>query len=215
MKSMRLFCASARSFSTEPFKLMKLPWDKNALKPYMSAETVDFHYGKHHATYVNNLNAIAKTDSKIANSDLISLVKTLDSGKPFNQAAQIYNHDFFWNCIKPNAGGEPTGELLAAINESFGSFEKFKELFTAEAVNHFGSGWAWLIKSPDGKLKIISTHDAECPISKRNNKGVPLLTCDVWEHSYYIDYRNARPAFLKSFWSIVNWDFVKQQFTSA
>merc|ERR1712216_60637 len=175
-------------------------------QPHMSKETLEFHHGKHHATYVNNLNKIAESDAKVAASSLEELINTTQGGT-FNQAAQIWNHTFFWNCLAPNGGGEPTGQIADAINESFGSFDKFKEEFTANCVGHFGSGWAWLVKGSDGKLSIVQTHDAGCPLTD----GVtPILTCDVWEHAYYIDYRNARPKHLEGWWSLVNWEFANK-----
>lgn len=185
------------------YTLPELPYAKDALEPHMSAETLEFHYGKHHATYVNNLNNMVPGTEFEGMSLEDIIVKS--SGGVFNNAAQIWNHTFFWNCLSPNGGGEPTGAVADAINANFGSFEAFKEEFTTKTVTLFGSGWAWLVKTADGKLEIVQTQNAGCPLTD----GVtPLLTCDIWEHAYYIDHRNARPAFLGAFWSLVNWDFV-------
>lgn len=183
--------------------LPELPYAKDALEPHMSAETLEFHYGKHHATYVNNLNNMVP-GTEFENASLEDII-VKSSGGVFNNAAQIWNHTFFWNCLSPNGGGEPTDAVAEAINANFGSFEAFKEEFTTKTVTLFGSGWAWLVKTADGKLEIVQTQNAGCPLTD----GVtPLLTCDIWEHAYYIDHRNARPAFLGAFWNLVNWDFV-------
>jgi len=199
----------------DAFVLPPLPWAKDALAPHISAETIDFHYGKHHATYVKTLNDIAKTTPDIAKKSLDELVKTLPAGKPFNMAAQVWNHTFYWNSMSPRGGGKPSGELAEAIDASFGSFDKFKELFTTEAVGHFASGWAWLIMTPDNKLKVISTHDAENPLSQYDHRGIPLLTADVWEHAYYIDYRNARANYVNAWWNVVNWQFAAENYSKA
>ena len=169
-------------------------------------ETIDFHYGKHHQAYVTNLNnLIAGTEfEKLGLEDIISK----SSGGMFNNAAQIWNHTFYWNCLAPNAGGEPTGKLADAINKAFGSFAKFKEEFTKTSVGTFGSGWGWLVQRPDGGLALASTSNAATPLTGSDRA---LLTCDVWEHAYYIDYRNARPKYLEAFWNLVNWDFVESQ----
>ncbi|CAM2067655.1 Superoxide dismutase [Sulfidibacter corallicola] len=182
--------------------LPELPYAKDALAPHISAETLDFHYGKHHAGYVTKLNAaIEGTDFEHASLEDI-IMKS--EGGIFNNAAQIWNHTFYWNSLSPNGGGEPSGALADAINASFGSFEAFKKEFTAKAGTLFGSGWAWLVKNREGKLEIVQTTNAGCPLT---DGLVPLLTCDVWEHAYYIDYRNARPKYVDAFWSLVNWDF--------
>ena len=184
-------------------KLPPLPFAKDALEPVISAETIDYHYGKHHQAYVNNLNKlIAGTEYEdMALEDIIKQ----SSGGIFNNAAQVFNHTFYWHCLAPDAGGKPEGELADAIDQAFGSFEAFKEKFSATAATTFGSGWAWLVKDSDGKLEIISTSNAGTPLTEDKK---PLLTCDVWEHAYYIDYRNARPSYIEKFWDLVNWDFV-------
>lgn len=188
-------------------ELPALPWPKDALAPHMSSETLDFHHGKHHATYVTKLNAaIAGTAYEpLSLVDAIAKARAEGNKAVFNNAAQHFNHSFFWSCLAPSAGGAPTGKVADAITASFGGYEAFKTAFSTEAVNHFASGWAWLVKEPSGALKITSTHDAETPAG---TASVPLLTCDVWEHAYYIDHRNARPAFLEAFFKLVNWDFV-------
>ncbi|AKX44965.1 superoxide dismutase [Thiopseudomonas alkaliphila] len=185
------------------FELPALPYAKDALEPHISAETLDYHYSKHHNTYVVNLNNLLP-GSGFEGKSLEEIVKT-SSGGIFNNAAQVWNHTFYWNCLAPNGGGEPTGELAEAINKSFGSFEKFKEEFTKNAIGTFGSGWGWLVKKADGSLALASTSNAGCPLTTEDK---PLLTCDVWEHAYYIDYRNSRPNYLEAFWNLVNWDFV-------
>ena len=185
------------------FELPPLPYDMNALEPHISKETLEFHYGKHHQTYVTNLNnLVAGTDNE--SKSLEEVVKS-STGGIFNNAAQIWNHSFYWNCLSPNGGGEPKGELADAINKSFGSFAEFKEAFSKNAITTFGSGWGWLVKNSDGSLALASTSNAGCPLT---TEQAPLLTCDVWEHAYYIDYRNARPAYLEAFWNLVNWEFV-------
>lgn len=188
-------------------ELPALPYEKNALEPHISAETLDFHYGKHHKTYVDKLNGLIP-GTNFENMDLESIVKESDGGI-FNNAAQIWNHTFYWNCLSPKGGNQPTGDLAAAIDKAFGSFDAFKEKFTTTAINTFGSGWAWLVKKPSGELDLVSTSNAATPLTTDNK---PLLTCDVWEHAYYIDYRNARPKYMEAFWNLVNWEFVAQNF---
>ena len=191
------------------FELPTLPNAKNRLVPHISEETLDFHYGKHHQTYVTNLNnLIPGTEYEGLTLEEI-IVKS--SGPIFNNAAQVWNHTFYWNSLIPNGGGEPTGLLASAINTTFGSFAKFKEEFTKCAVTTFGSGWAWLVKNADGSLALVSTSNAGCPLTTAQT---PLLTCDVWEHAYYIDYRNARPAYLEAFWALVNWDFAETNYSA-
>lgn len=185
------------------FSLPDLPYPKDGLEPHISAETLDFHHGKHHNAYVTNLNNLTQGKPE-AEKSLEELIKTTDGGL-FNNAAQVWNHTFYWHCMKPNGGGEPTGPLADAINKTFGSFAKFKEEFSAAAATQFGSGWAWLVKKADGSLAITKTANADCPIRTGEK---PLLTCDVWEHAYYVDYRNARPKYVEAFWNLVNWDFV-------
>jgi superoxide dismutase, Fe-Mn family len=184
-------------------ELPALPYAKNALEPHISAETIDFHYGKHHQAYVTNLNNLIK-GTEFEEADLETIVKK-SSGGMFNNAAQVWNHTFYWNCLAPNGGGEPSGKLAEAITAAFGSFAAFKEQFTQTAITTFGSGWAWLVQRPDGSLGLVSTPNAATPLT---GSDTPLLTCDVWEHAYYIDYRNARPKYVEAFWNLVNWDFV-------
>ncbi len=184
-------------------ELPALPYARDALAPHISEETLDFHYGKHHATYVDKLNA-AIEGTQLAEQSLEDIIKSSDGGL-FNNAAQIWNHTFYWHSLSPEGGGDPQGALADAISTSFGSVAAFKEQFNASAVGNFGSGWTWLVQNTDGSLAIINTDDAETPLT---DEGVtPLLTCDVWEHAYYIDYRNARPSYLEAFWSLVNWEF--------
>jgi Fe-Mn family superoxide dismutase len=184
-------------------KLPELPYARDALAPRISGETLDYHYGKHHKAYVDNLNKLIK-DTEFQEMPLEDIIKKA-SGGIFNNAAQVWNHTFYWNCLSPDGGGEPAGELAAAINKSFGSFDAFKEQFSSAAATRFGSGWAWLVQNADGSLAVESTPNAENPLTSGKK---PLLTCDVWEHAYYIDYRNARPKYVEAFWDLVNWDFV-------
>jgi Fe-Mn family superoxide dismutase len=186
--------------------LPELPYAQDALEPTISKETIEFHYGKHHQAYVTNLNKLIE-GTEFASTPLESIIANATGGI-FNNAAQVWNHTFYWNCLTPNAT-TPTGELLAAIEKSFGSLDVFKEKFSTAAATNFGSGWTWLIKNSDGSLEIVSTSNAETPI--KENKQV-LLTIDVWEHAYYVDYRNARPKYIEEFWKLVNWDFVAQNF---
>lgn len=190
-------------------ELPPLPYSLNALEPYISRETLEYHYGKHHQTYVTNLNNLLP-GSGFENSSLEEIIKG-SSGTIFNNAAQVWNHTFYWHCLTPNGGGEPSGKLGTQIQKDFGSFSAFQEQFTKTAIGTFGSGWAWLIKTPEGKLEIVSTSNASTPLT--DNKK-PLLTCDVWEHAYYIDYRNARAKYVESFWKCVNWGFVAQNFSN-
>jgi len=190
-------------------ELPALPYAKDALEPHISSETIDFHYGKHHQTYVTNLNNLIAGTS-FADASLESIVDRSEGGM-FNNAAQIWNHTFYWNSLSPDGGGEPAGPLADAINSSFGSFEEFKAEFTKCAVTTFGSGWAWLVKNADGSLGLVSSSNAACPMA---DGKAPILTCDVWEHAYYIDYRNARPKYLEAFWSLVNWEFASTNFSA-
>jgi superoxide dismutase, Fe-Mn family len=184
------------------FELPPLPFAKDALTPHMSAETFDYHHGKHHLAYVNKLNELTQGKPE-ASKSLEELIKTTQGGL-FNQAAQVWNHTFFWNSMKPGGGGAPTGDLADAIHRDFGSFDQFKQQFAAVAAGQFGSGWAWLV-SDGGKLSVVSTANADTPL--REGKK-PLLTLDVWEHAYYVDYRNARPNYIQTFLDhLVNWDF--------
>lgn len=191
-------------------KLPDLPYDKNSLEPYISAETIDYHYGKHHNTYVTNLNNLIK-GGEFEDATLEEIIKKAPAGGLFNNAAQVWNHTFYWNGLMPDGGGEPSGALAEAITKSFGSFDKFKEEFTNKAVTLFGSGWAWLVKNADGSVSIEQTSNAGNPLK---DGKTPLLTCDVWEHAYYIDYRNARPKYLDAFWKLVNWSFAEKNFGS-
>lgn len=187
--------------------LPELPYSKNALEPHISAETIDFHYGKHHQTYVTNLNNLIQ-NTEFEKASLEDIIKK-SSGGLFNNAAQVWNHTFYWNCLSPKGGGQPTGKLAEAINKTFGSFDAFKQKFTQTAITTFGSGWAWLVQNKDGSLELVSTSNAGCPLTTGQK---PLLTCDVWEHAYYVDYRNARPKYVEAFWSLVNWEFAAKNF---
>lgn len=191
-------------------QLPPLPYSMDALAPHISKETLEFHYGKHHQTYVTNLNNLIK-GTEFEQASLEEIVKK-SSGGIFNNAAQVWNHTFYWNGLAPagkGGGGEPQGKLADAIAAKWGSFAKFKEEFTKTAIGTFGSGWAWLVKKPDGSLDLVSTSNAATPLT---GADVPLLTCDVWEHAYYVDYRNARPKYVESFWQLVNWDFAEKNF---
>ena len=194
--------------------LPDLPYAIDALAPLISAETLEYHHGKHHATYVTKLNGLIEGTS-LADWPLDELVVKANEApaeirKPlFNNAAQHLNHSFYWQCLRPVGGDGPTGSLAAPIDGAFGDFDAFKESFTNESVNHFGSGWGWLVKKADGSIGVTSTHDAGNPLT---DGETPLLTCDVWEHAYYIDYRNARPKYLASYWDLVNWEFVAANF---
>ncbi len=187
--------------------LPPLPYALDALAPTISKETLEYHYGKHHQTYVTNLNNLIP-GTEFENLSLEDIVKK-SSGGVFNNAAQVWNHTFYWNGLAPNAGGAPTGALADAINAKWGSFDTFKAEFTKTAVGTFGSGCAWLVKKADGTQDLVSTSNAATPLTM---DAKPLLTCDVWEHAYYIDYRNARPKYVEAFWNLVNWDFVAKNF---
>jgi superoxide dismutase, Fe-Mn family len=189
-------------------ELPPLPYPKDALAPHISAETLEFHHDKHHATYVTNLNKLI-AGTEFENLSLEEIVKKAPAGGIFNNAAQVWNHTFYFNCMGPNGGGEPSGALADAINKAFGSFADFKEKFNASGAGNFGSGWTWLVKNADGSVEIVNTSNAATPLT---GDQVPLLTADVWEHAYYIDYRNARPKYLEAFWNVVNWDFVARNF---
>ncbi|HSN00835.1 MAG TPA: Fe-Mn family superoxide dismutase [Rudaea sp.] len=187
-------------------ELPALPYARDALAPHISAETIDYHYGKHHQAYVTNLNNLIK-GTEFEAMDLVSIVKKAQGGM-FNNAAQIWNHTFYWNSLSPKGGGEPSGKLADAIKKAFGGFAQFKDDFSKLAAGTFGSGWAWLVQRADGSLGIVSTANAATPITGADR---PLLTCDVWEHAYYIDYRNARPKYIEAFWNLVNWEFAASQ----
>jgi Fe-Mn family superoxide dismutase len=184
-------------------RLPDLPYARDALAPHISAETLDYHHGKHHKAYVDNLNKLI-AGTEFEDMPLERIVQKA-SGGIFNNAAQVWNHTFYWNCLSPKGGGEPSGRLAAAIGKGFGSFAGFKEQFAGAAATLFGSGWAWLVQNADGSLAIEATSNAANPLKEGRQA---LLTCDVWEHAYYIDYRNARPRYVEAFWNIVNWDFV-------
>lgn len=191
------------------FELPKLPYAMDALAPHISEETLQYHYGKHHQAYVTNLNnLIQKTE--FADLLLDDIIKKSQSGPIFNNAAQVWNHTFYWHCMSHHGGGKPKNSLANALEKTFGSLEQFKDLFSKTAVGTFGSGWAWLVKNADGSLAVTSTSNAGTPMTQ-NQKA--LLTCDVWEHAYYIDYRNARPKYVETFWELINWDFVEKNFS--
>ncbi|NMM26051.1 MAG: superoxide dismutase [Fe] [Glaciimonas sp.] len=187
--------------------LPALPYAMDALQPHISKETLEYHYGKHHQTYVTNLNNLIK-GTEFENAKLEDIIRKA-SGGVFNNAAQIWNHSFYWNCLTPKASGAPSGALADAINAKWGTFDKFKAEFTKSALGNFGSGWTWLVKKADGSVDIVNTSNAATPLTGTEK---PLLTCDVWEHAYYIDYRNARPKYVESFWNLANWDFVAKNF---
>jgi Fe-Mn family superoxide dismutase len=184
------------------FTLPPLPYAMDALAPHISQETLEFHYGKHHQAYVTNLNK-ALEGSELASLSLEEVIRR-STGGVFNNAAQVWNHTFYWNSLSPRGGGEPTGALRQAIEAKWGSVDAFKTAFSQSAAGNFGSGWTWLVKKPDGSLDIVNTSNAGTTV---NTDDKALLTCDVWEHAYYIDYRNARPKYLEHFWNLVNWDF--------
>jgi len=188
-------------------QLPALPYALDALQPHISKETLEFHYGKHHQAYVTNLNNLVK-GTEFENLPLEDVIRK-SSGGMFNNAAQIWNHTFYWHSLSPKGGGKPTGELAKAIDAKFGSFDEFKKQFSAAAVGTFGSGWAWLVKNSDGTVAIESTSNAATPLTTDRK---PLLTCDVWEHAYYIDYRNRRPDYVAAFWNLVNWEFAAKNF---
>ncbi|MFT5923031.1 MAG: Fe-Mn family superoxide dismutase [Paraglaciecola sp.] len=190
------------------FELPALPYEKNALEPHISAETMEYHYGKHHATYVTKLNGLVE-GTDMASKSLEDIVKNSEGGV-FNNAAQIWNHTFYWNSLSPNGGGEPIGALAEAINAKWGSFADFKAALNDKAVNNFGSSWTWLVKTADGSLDLVNTSNAGTPLT--DHTLTPLLTVDLWEHAYYIDYRNVRPKYLEGFWALANWDFAAANF---
>jgi Fe-Mn family superoxide dismutase len=186
-------------------QLPELPYPRDALAPHISAETLEYHHGKHHQAYVTNLNKLIEGTGH-EHASLEEIIRSA-SGGLFNNAAQVWNHTFYWNCLSPDGGGEPGGAVADAIAGAFGSFADFRTQFTQAAVTTFGSGWAWLVKEEDGGLSIMSTGNAGTPLTEGRT---PLLTCDVWEHAYYIDYRNARPKYVEAFWKLVNWRFVEE-----
>lgn len=189
------------------FELPKLPYKMDALEPYLSKETLEYHYGKHHKAYVDKLNTLIK-GTQFETLSLEEIIKKAD-GPLFNNAAQDWNHTFYWHCLTPNSSNEPSGKLADAIKKKFGSFDNFKKMFVESGIKLFGSGWTWLTKDAKGELEIINTSNAGLPMKEGKNA---LLTCDVWEHAYYIDYRNERPRYLEAFWKMTNWDFVAENF---
>jgi Fe-Mn family superoxide dismutase len=190
------------------FELPALPYEKNALEPHMSTETLEYHHGKHHQTYVTKLNGLVE-GTDLEGKSLEEIIKAAEPGPLFNNSAQVWNHTFFWNCLSPNGGGEPTGAVADAIKAKWGSFEDFQKEFEDKAANNFGSGWTWLVKNASGDLEIVNTSNAGTPMT---DGKTALLTVDVWEHAYYIDHRNSRPNYLKAFWALANWDFVNKNF---
>jgi len=197
-----------KQLSIMSHSLPDLPYAIDALEPHISKETLEFHHGKHHQTYVTNLNNML-AGSEMEGKSLEDVIASSEGGV-FNNAAQIWNHTFYWNSLSPNGGGAPSGALADAINAAYSSYDAFKEKFSASAAGNFGSGWTWLVKNADGSVEIVNTSNAGCVL---NNEGqTPLITCDVWEHAYYIDYRNARPKYVEAFWNLVNWDFAAQNF---
>lgn len=189
------------------FELPTLPYAKNALEPYLSQETIEYHYGKHHQAYVNKLNTLI-SGSKFENTSLEEIIMNAD-GSLFNNAAQVWNHTFYWNSMRPKENQQPSQYLMDKISKAFGSLELFKKQFTEAAMGQFGSGWAWLVKNKDGKLNIVKTSNANNPMTDGYK---PLLTCDVWEHAYYIDTRNDRNQYVNNFWNVTNWEFVEQNY---
>jgi len=187
--------------------LPELPYAQNALEPHISAETLEYHHGKHHATYVTKLNGLVP-GTEFESASLEEIIMKAEGGI-FNNGAQVWNHTFYWNCLSPNGGGEPTGALADAINAAFGSFAEFKEAFSKSAATNFGSGWTWLVKNDDGSVEIVNTSNAGTPMTDGKQA---LLTVDVWEHAYYVDYRNARPKYLEEIWKLINWDFVASNY---
>lgn len=190
-------------------ELPSLPYDKKALEPHISAETLEYHHDKHHATYVTNLNKLI-AGTEFEDLPLEDIIRKAPAGGVFNNAAQVWNHTFYFNCLSPNGGGEPTGALADAIKQAFGSFAEFKEKFAASGAGNFGSGWTWLVKNPSGQVEIVNTSNALTPLT--DTSVTPLLTMDVWEHAYYIDVRNARPKYIENFFNVVNWEFVAENF---
>lgn len=190
------------------FELPALPYAKDALAPHISAETLDYHHGKHHKAYVDKLNTLVP-GTEFEGKSLEEVIKS-STGPIFNNAAQIWNHTFYWNSLSPNGGGAPTGAVAEAITKAFGSFDKFKEDFTNSAINNFASSWTWLVKKADGSVAIVNTSNAATPLTDAS--VTPILTIDLWEHAYYIDFRNSRPNYIGAFWSLVNWEFVNANF---
>ena len=195
------------------FELPKLPYQNDALEPHISPRTIEFHYGKHHAAYVKNLNALI-VNTQFEKMSLEEIVRNSD-GAIFNNAAQVWNHTFYWNCLTPasKAKTKPAGKLMKAIERDFSGFDDFKESFTKQSVSLFGSGWTWLVSDEKGSLSIVRTENAKNPLTMEHT--TPLLCCDVWEHAYYLDYQNLRPNYLDGFWHVINWDFVEKNYSSC
>lgn len=208
LSALKLATQDEMEHSTGKHELPDLPYAMDALEPAMSKETLEYHYGKHHASYVKKLNGFIGEDP-VAENSIEDIILNAPEGAVFNNAAQVWNHTFFWNCMSPEGGGAPEGPLAEAVDKTFGSFDQFKEKFKSAAASHFGSGWVWLVKSNDGKLQVISTPNAQNPMREG---ATPLLTCDVWEHAFYIDYRNDKGKYVDNFWSVVDWDFVAKNF---
>jgi Fe-Mn family superoxide dismutase len=201
------FLTSRAWAATERFTLPPLPWAEDALAPMISQKTISFHYGKHHAGYVTNLNKLIE-GTPYAGMTLEEIIRKAPAGPLFNNAAQVWNHTFYWNCMAPGAGGEPTGALREAIDKNFGSFAKFKDQFTKTATTLFGSGWTWLVRNPNGSLAVVATSNAGTPLT---GGQTPLLVCDVWEHAYYLDRQNRRPEYIEAFWKLVDWKAVERR----
>ncbi len=193
------------------YELPPLPYAREALEPHLSAETIDYHYGKHHQKYVTKLNQLTE-GGEHADKTLEQIIADAGSGPVFNNAAQVWNHNFYWNCLSPEGGGAPEGPLAAAIEAGFGSLEGFQDEFTQAVVDLFGVGWVWLVKDGEGMVSVIATKDAVNPLT---HGRVALLTCDVWEHAFYIDYRNDKAAYMDAFWKLVNWRFVEERYTTT
>lgn len=190
------------------FSLPPLPYSLDGLQPHISKETLEYHYAKHHQAYVDNLNKFVAADSTLIGRTLEEIIKTAPAGPVFNNAAQVWNHTFYWHSMSPNGGGKPNGPIEEAINRDFGSFDEFKKQFSAKALSAFGSGWAFLVQDASKKLKIVECHDAMTPL--KDGSGKPILTCDVWEHAYYIDVRNARAKYIEAWWNVINWEFANK-----
>lgn len=204
MASKRAMAKEPPETPTGPFKLPELPYAHSSLAPYISAETLHYHHDKHHAAYVKKLNELVQ-GTKYAAMPLEEVIKTSGEGPLFNNAAQDWNHSFYWKCMSPNAGGEPTGRLADRLKKNFGDFATFKKQFAEAAMGQFGSGWAWLVKQPDGSLAVEKTSNADLPLVHGRHA---LLTCNVWEHAYYLDYQNERAKYVEGFWHVVNWNWV-------
>ena len=192
-------------------ELPKLPYALDALEPHMSKETLEYHYGKHHKAYIDKTNELIQ-GTKFEESPLDYIVKHAAKGPLFNQAAQAWNHSFFWQCLGPDRGGKPEGALLQAIEKAYGGFEAFQKTFGEKAAGLFGSGWVWLVKNSDGGVDILQTANGDTPIT---GDAAPLITCDVWEHAYYLDHRNDRAKYVKAYWNLANWEFAGENFEKA